>query len=89
MTSVGIRELKQNASQVVARAGAGEVLTITDRGRPVARLVPLVQDRVQELVEAGLAIAPRGELRFPEPTPRREGPTLSEMVIAAREDERY
>ena len=38
MESVGIRELRQNASQVVARAAAGEVITITDRGRPVAQM---------------------------------------------------
>lgn len=33
--------LKQNASQVVARAAAGEVVTVTDRRRPVAQLVPV------------------------------------------------
>jgi prevent-host-death family protein len=39
MKTAGIRELEQNASAVVAVAG--EVVTITDRGRPVARLVPM------------------------------------------------
>ncbi|MGH8923614.1 MAG: type II toxin-antitoxin system prevent-host-death family antitoxin [Acidimicrobiia bacterium] len=33
MTKVGIRALKQNASAVVAEVVAGEVVTITDRGR--------------------------------------------------------
>lgn len=31
METVGIRELRQNASQVVAKVAAGEVITITDR----------------------------------------------------------
>lgn len=41
MSSVGIRDLKQNASAVVARAAAGEIIAVTDRGRPVAQLTPL------------------------------------------------
>ncbi|HVA25724.1 MAG TPA: type II toxin-antitoxin system prevent-host-death family antitoxin [Chloroflexota bacterium] len=41
---VGIRELKERASAVVRRAAHGETVTITDRGRPVARIVPSLQD---------------------------------------------
>lgn len=41
MESVGIRELKQNASEVVARAEKGETITITVQGRPVAKIVPI------------------------------------------------
>ncbi|MGA9774771.1 MAG: type II toxin-antitoxin system prevent-host-death family antitoxin [Candidatus Dormiibacterota bacterium] len=40
---VGIRALKQNASEVVRRAAAGEEVEITDRGRPVARILPLAR----------------------------------------------
>ncbi len=45
MESVGIRELKQNASEVVARAEAGETITITVQGRPVAKIVPITPTR--------------------------------------------
>lgn len=45
MNSVGLRELKQNPSEVVARAEAGETIVITVQGRPVAQLVPLVPQR--------------------------------------------
>ena len=38
---VGIRALKQNASEVVARVRKGSTLTVTDRGVPVARIVPM------------------------------------------------
>jgi prevent-host-death family protein len=38
---IGIRELRQNASVWVAKAKSGATIQITDRGRPVARLVPL------------------------------------------------
>lgn len=40
MTTVGLRELRQNASELVRRVEAGEEITITVAGRPSARLVP-------------------------------------------------
>lgn len=39
--SVGLRELRQQASDLVRRAEAGEEVTITVSGRPAARLVPV------------------------------------------------
>ena len=54
MTTVGIRSLKQNASEVVRRAAAGDVITITDRGTPVAQIVPLRASRLEEMRNAGL-----------------------------------
>ncbi len=40
MTTVGLRELRQDASELVRRVEAGEEITITVSGRPSARLVP-------------------------------------------------
>lgn len=41
MTRVGLRELRQNASELVRRVEAGEEIEITVAGRPGARLVPV------------------------------------------------
>lgn len=41
MDEVGLRELRQNASDLVRRAEAGEHLTITVAGRPAAVLGPV------------------------------------------------
>ena len=41
MTDVGLREMRQNASELVRRAEAGEHLTITVAGRPAAVLGPV------------------------------------------------
>lgn len=41
MADVGVRELKQHLSEYLDRAERGEVVTVTDRGRPKALLVPL------------------------------------------------
>ena len=40
MSTVGLRELRQDASDLVRRAQAGEEITITVSGRASARLVP-------------------------------------------------
>lgn len=40
-SEVPVRELTHHTSQVLARVKAGEHLTITDRGEPIARVVPL------------------------------------------------
>lgn len=39
MSTVGLRELRQHASDLVRRVEAGEEITITVAGRPGARLV--------------------------------------------------
>lgn len=41
MEEVGLREVRQNASELVRRAQAGERVTITVSGRPAAQLGPV------------------------------------------------
>ena len=43
MKSVGVRELKQNASQVMAQVENGESFIVTVQGREVGRIVPAVR----------------------------------------------
>lgn len=52
---VGVRELRQNLSVYMRRVQAGEALEVTDRGRPVAMLVPLSKPStvVERLVASG------------------------------------
>jgi prevent-host-death family protein len=54
MTTVGVRELRQRASELLRRVEAGETIEVTDRGRPVAVLAPL-PDRspIERLTAAG------------------------------------
>jgi len=40
MNTVGIKQLKNELSEWVRRAAAGEEIVVTDRGQVVARLVP-------------------------------------------------
>ncbi|MFZ4519381.1 MAG: type II toxin-antitoxin system Phd/YefM family antitoxin [Microthrixaceae bacterium] len=45
---VGVRDLKAHLSEYLGRVRDGETLVVTDRGRPVARLVPYGADSVLE-----------------------------------------
>lgn len=90
MASVGIRALKQNASAVVAEAASGDYVTITDRGRPVALLMPLTASRADTVVASDQARPARRRLSdLPAPARRKAGrPSLSDELEAMREAER-
>lgn len=87
MDTVGIRELRQNASGVVARVKAGESVIISDRGRPVARMVPLSTTRYADLIEEGRVREASGSVRSLPPAQTVSG--LSETLSAQRDEERY
>ncbi|MPZ00874.1 MAG: type II toxin-antitoxin system prevent-host-death family antitoxin [Actinophytocola sp.] len=59
MDTVGLRELRQQASELVRKAQDGEEVTITVAGRPSARLVPIAPrqwqtfDQVAEALVSG------------------------------------
>ncbi len=59
---VGIRDLKQNASKVMARVKNGESILVTDRGRPVGKIIPPSSSALEDLIEAGLATPPTHSL---------------------------
>ncbi len=48
MGTVGLRELRQDASELVRRVEAGEEIEITVSGRLAARLVPALPKRWQQ-----------------------------------------
>lgn len=55
-TVVGVRELKNQLSSYLDRVKAGEEITVTEHGRPIARLSAIGADvdRMAELVAAGV-----------------------------------
>jgi prevent-host-death family protein len=91
MERIGIRELRQHASRWIRRAEGGESFEITDRGRPVARLLPLREDAgLGSLLEDGRARAARGDLLALGPTlaPSPHVALPSQVLAAEREGER-
>lgn len=67
MRSAGVAELKAHLSRYLASVKEGEEVTVTERGRPIARLVPLGAEagqeaRLQRLARAGLVKLPTKKL---------------------------
>ena len=54
MKTVGVRELRQQASRYLREVERGGTIEVTDRGRPVARLVPIPgSSRIDALLATG------------------------------------
>ena len=87
MVEIGVRALKQNASAVVASAAAGETITVTLRGQPVARLTAIPASRLEEFISSGRARSNRRNIAdIPAPP---KGPNLSAVLAEMRDEERY
>jgi prevent-host-death family protein len=91
MVSVGIRELRQRASELLRRVGRGETIEVTDRGRPVAILAPPTAGGPLEQLRALGEIDPAEGDLDDLPAPLVVGPAVelpSEVLRRLREGER-
>lgn len=88
MATVGIRELKNRLSEFLRRVADGERVTVTDRGRPVAVIVPPEERREDEqllaMVREGLAKWGGGKPRLPKRAVKIRGKPISDTVIEGR-----
>lgn len=90
MASVGVRALRQRASELLRRVQSGESIEITDRGRPVAVLAPLPEDPLERLRASGDLEGGEGDLAdLPDPLPLPRGSEPPSSVLSRlRRDER-
>ena len=91
MKSIGVRELRQRASEYLRDVEAGRSVEITARGRPVALLVPVRgTGLVERLVRRGRVIPPTGDLLDlgPPLAPVARKPRPSTVLRRARARER-
>ena len=71
--SAGVRDAKARLSELLRDVRRGEEWLITERGKPIARLIPFVEpmsldDRLQRLVDAGVLEPPaQKSWRVPKP----------------------
>jgi prevent-host-death family protein len=88
---VGVRELRQNLSVHLERIKAGEALTVTDRGHPVAMLVPLpaATSALHRLIASGRAVAPAADLSALGPPTGRPSQRAGRLLLALRDEERW
>ena len=66
---MGIRELRDTLTKTIREVRAGESIEITHDGEPVALLSPVVKDRIDWLIAAGLITAPVRPLELRSPLP--------------------
>jgi prevent-host-death family protein len=90
MTSVGVRELRQRASELLRLVEQGETVEITDRGRPVAMLAPLPKGTpLEQLRAAGELEEATGSIDdLPPPLPPQGRLLPSQVLARVRRDER-
>lgn len=87
--TIGVRELRQAASEHLRAVAAGEEVIVTDRGHPVARIVaasPFEQVLAEALAQHGQLIAPTRPRREFTTSARLTGPSLSTMLDEDRDD---
>ena len=86
--SIGIRELRQNASVWIAKPSLRGTIQITDRGRPVTRVVPITaaEHAREQLIAGGQFIAATAQ-RVPfSVADLIEGPSLTAILDEQRSD---
>jgi len=97
MQTAAVSELKASTSEYLAKVKAGEEILITDRGTPIARIIPLrrtedaLAARMMHLVRAGMIRRGSGGITeefWTTPRPQDQRGSALTALLAEREDER-
>lgn len=81
---VGVRELRDGLSRHLASVRDGHTITVTDHGRPVARIVPVgVPTKLEQLIAEG-KVTPARRQRHPLPPPIKTAGTVSDLIDEQR-----
>ena len=95
MVTVGIREFKAHMGEYLRRARSGETIELTDRGKPVARLLPAcpptaeasVEARIWQLVAEGKASWSGRKLQPREPVAlAMPGISVADFIVQERDE---
>lgn len=90
--TVGLPDLRHHTSEVLARVRHGETINVTEQGRLIARIGPVVEHEPTpvraRLVEAGRATLAQRPRYRPRMRACDSGDRLSEALAALRDEER-
>ena len=90
MEQIPIRVLNQDTAGVLARVEQGEVVEITNRGRPIARIIPIGADSLADLVAAGAVLPPTVTGPIPMPhVAAKPGSESGVLLSTLRDEERW
>ena len=85
---MGVRELRQHASRYLDRVARGESLEVTDRGLPVARIVPITGDPWADMIASGMVTPAEDDSDIADEMPGDYDVDASAALAALRADER-
>lgn len=90
MITIGVRELRQQASRHLRAVQAGESIQVTEHGKPVAMIVPVPKRSALDALDAAgrLARAQVDLLTTRPVRPKKGAPLPSEILGRMRADER-
>ncbi|TPW14395.1 MAG: hypothetical protein FD129_1088 [bacterium] len=88
MIRIGVADLKARLSEHLRKVRGGEPVIVMDRDRPVARLVPWVESRV-ELIVNPPKVAYRTLGDIPKPPPIEYTGDILEALAIERADRRF
>jgi prevent-host-death family protein len=81
---VGVRELRNNLSRYLDRVRDGDELVVTDRGRAIARVVPVGTERVLDRLIAEGIVTPARKSKRRATEPIKTRGTVSDLVADQR-----
>ena len=92
MGTVGVTELKNRLTRYLRRTKQGEEIVVTERGKPIALLMPIKAVKRASSLEARLArLAAQGRVTLPTRKPFKRitpvkiaGPPISRTVVEDR-----
>ncbi len=84
MSWIGMRRLRDGLSRHIAVVRDGESITVTDHGRPVARIVPVDRPTTLERLIAEGVVSPARSAKRPAPEPLVVEGTVSDLVADQR-----
>ncbi|MGI8574287.1 MAG: type II toxin-antitoxin system Phd/YefM family antitoxin [Egibacteraceae bacterium] len=77
---VGVRELRDGLSRHLAEVRSGRILTVTDHGRPIARIVPVERPTRLEQLRAEGRVQVARERKQPVPRPVASSGMASDLI---------
>jgi prevent-host-death family protein len=82
--NVGVRELRDGLSRHLADVRAGHTVTVTDRGLPIARIVPVDRPTRLEELRAEGKVHPARRTKKAAPAPLPIQGSVSDLITEQR-----
>jgi prevent-host-death family protein len=84
MAEVGVRQLRDHLSRYLGQVRAGGEIVVTERGRAIARVVPISGERTIDILVAQGVVTPASRQDRRRPKPAHTHGLVSDLVAEQR-----